>query len=160
MFLIEILLLERSVLILGECSTEICTYCFSLFGLLKPYTWQSAFMPSLHEDMMDFISAPIPQISGMVARDKKHLQEIETDERVLQEIDSGLTVINLSSKKIHWTGEDVVKRKIFSHCKSVRNSWFVQDELNHYQKRLVELEMNKDSSLHSFKKFFQFGLSR
>ena len=61
--LLLLLLLERSVLIIGENSEDVSSCAFALLDLLKPYKWSSIFLPSLSEDMIDFISSPVPFIA-------------------------------------------------------------------------------------------------
>lgn len=158
LFLLEMLLLERSVLVTGECSGEVTSITFTLLALLKPYQWQSSFMPTLTEDMMDFISSPVPFIGGMIARNSKDLEKLIMDSRVQEAMDFGLTVINLSSNKVYWTKEKEVRLSLFRHCKSARNCWFL-DKIDNYQQRMEQLAKNEASSLHSFEEFFQKGLS-
>jgi len=61
--LLLLLLLERSVLIIGENSEDVSSSAFALLDLLKPYKWSSVFLPSLAEDMIDFITSPVPFIA-------------------------------------------------------------------------------------------------
>merc|ERR1719296_363231 len=83
--LLILLLLERSVLIIGENSEDVSSCAFALLDLLKPHKWSSVFLPSLAEDMIDFITSPVPFIAGMVGKDKQSLESIEKDSRVKHE---------------------------------------------------------------------------
>ena len=107
------LLLERSVLIIGERSEEVSACTFALAELLKPYKWSSIFLPILSDDMIDFISSPVPFIAGMVSRDRASVKRIEDDERVKHERKDGLTVINTTDWEVLWTEEDGLKNKLF-----------------------------------------------
>ena len=62
--LLKLLLLERSVLVVGETSEEVTACTTALLELLDPYKWASAFMPLLPRDMLDFVSSPVPFIAG------------------------------------------------------------------------------------------------
>ena len=99
---------------------EVTSATFAFLSLLKPYEWQSSFLPTLTEDMMDFISSPVPFIAGMIARNGKHLKEIKMDARVKEARVIGLSIIDLSSNYVHWTTEKEVRKSLFSHCKSAR----------------------------------------
>ena len=106
-----LLLLEHSVLIIGDSYEEVSSCSFTLLDLLKPYKWASVFIPMLPEEMIEFISSPVPYVVGVVARDKAHLKEIEADSLVKQEIQHGLSVINITSGNIQWTQESHIKEK-------------------------------------------------
>lgn len=120
MFLIEMLLLERSVLVIGESIEEVTSVTSAFLSLLKPYEWQSSFLPTLTNEMMDFLSSPVPFIAGMVARNKKHLEKIKMDSRVREAMEIGLSVVDLSSNEVYWTTEKEVRKTLFTHCKSAR----------------------------------------
>ena len=72
--LLKLLLMERSVLIIGLSSEEVTACCFALLELLDPYTWASAFMPILPIDMLDFVSSPVPFIAGVVVSVPEELE--------------------------------------------------------------------------------------
>ena len=112
-----LLLLERSVLIIGDKIEEVSACTFALKSLLCPYKWSSIFLPSLSEDMMDFITSPVPFIAGMIGKNIDCLNNIETDSRVKQERMMGLTVINITSGKILWTEEPKVRKNMFTSFK-------------------------------------------
>merc|ERR1712226_486116 len=107
---------------------------------------------------MDFISSPVPFIVG-VARCKKLLSRVESDDRVQREMIDGLSIVNLNEGKVSLTKEHHIQRKIIPHCLNMRNYWFRSRELENYSKRLNFFIKNKESSLHSFKDFFLFGPS-
>merc|ERR1712157_359013 len=83
--LLQLLLLERSVLGTGERYEEVISCAFALLELLKPYTWQGVFIPQLSEDMMDFICSPVPFIAG-AARRMRSKNQVVFDDRVECEI--------------------------------------------------------------------------
>ena len=60
--LLILLLLERSVLIVGGKSEELSACAFALLDLLQPYKWASIFLPLLSEDMIDFISSHLLRV--------------------------------------------------------------------------------------------------
>lgn len=154
-----LLLLERSVLIIGDKSEDVSSCAFALLDLLKPYKWASVFLPSLSEDMIDFVTAPVPFIAAMVGKDEAALKRIEMDSRVKDERMTGLTVIDVTSCKILWTEEVEIRKNMFARVRSMMKHWYRYNEPYHYQERLEELKNNEMSSLHSFKQFIQHGLS-
>ena len=114
-----LLLLERSVLIIGEKSEDVSSCAFALLDLLKPYKWASVFLPSLSEDMLDFVSSPVPFIAGMVGKDKSSLKSIEMDDRVMNERIAGLTIIDITSSKVLWTQEIEIRKNMFARNRSM-----------------------------------------
>jgi len=78
---------------------------------LKPYHWANVFIPILPDELFECVSSPVPYIIGIVARDKAHLKEIESDYRVAQHIQLGLNVINVTSGTVQWNEEKNAKGK-------------------------------------------------
>lgn len=111
--LLKLLLLERSVVVLGTNIEEVTSASCAILDLLKPYKWASTFMPILPPSLIDFLSSPVPYITGMVADNGKHLQEMIYDYRVQEAIASdGLSVLNLNSGKLTTSGSDQVGEMI------------------------------------------------
>ena len=103
--LLKLLLLERSVLVVGETSEEVTACTTALLELLDPYKWASAFMPLLPRDMLDFVSSPVPFMAGMIVESKQHLNSIIHDHGVKDAMLHGLSVVNLVSGKLIVTRE-------------------------------------------------------
>jgi hypothetical protein len=103
--LLKLLLLERSVLVVGETSEEVTACTTALLELLDPYKWASAFMPLLPRDMLDFVSSPVPFIAGMIVEGKQHLHSIIHDHGVKDAMLHGLSIVNLVSGKLIVTRE-------------------------------------------------------
>ena len=103
--ILKLLLIERSVLIIGE-STHIVTACAcALLELLKPYKWAGNFMPLLPDNMLPFVSSPVPSIIGMSVDNPKHGIKIENDPNVIDAMAGGMSVINLSTNSVKFTKE-------------------------------------------------------
>lgn len=106
---IMLLLIERSVLIIGESSHLVTSCACALLELLKPYDWASNFMPLLPGDMLDFVNSPVPFLIGMAVEDREHSLAIEEDPRVVEAMAEGLSVINLATNSVVLTTEtDIV----------------------------------------------------
>ena len=103
--LLKLLLLERSVLLVGEAPEEVTACTTALLELLEPYKWASAFMPLLPSDMLDFVSSPVPFIAGMIVDGKQHLHSIIHDYGVKDAMLQGLSIVNLVSGKLIVTRE-------------------------------------------------------
>ena len=103
--LLKLLLLERSVLVVGETSEEVTACATALLELLDPYKWASAFMPLLPREMLDFVSSPVPFIAGMIVEGKQHLHNIIHDHGVKDAMLHGLSIVNLVSGKLIVTRE-------------------------------------------------------
>jgi len=151
--LLKLLLLERSVLVVGETSEEVTACTTALLELLDPYKWASAFMPLLPRDMLDFVSSPVPFIAGMIVEGKQHLHSIIHDHGVKDAMLCGLSIVNLVSGKLIVTREQGTSDML-------RRSFQTIPELSLYQKRLEEYCKSPSSNLRSFPAFFKNGASR
>ena len=150
--LLKLLLLERSVLVVGEKSEEVTACATALLELLDPYKWASAFMPLLPREMLDFVSSPVPFIAGMLVKDKKDLHSIIHDHGVKDAMLHGLSIVNLVSGKLIVTREQGTSDML-------RRSFQTIPELALYQKRLESYFRDPSSNLRSFKSFFRHGAS-
>jgi len=150
--LLKLLLLERSVVVLGTNIEEVTSSSCAILDLLKPYKWASTFMPILPPSLIDFLSSPVPYITGMVADNGRHLQDMINDYRVQEAIASdGLSVLNLDSGKLTTSGSDQVGEMIRMFGNKIG--------IEFYAARLKELAASKDSTLNSFRSFFTHGPS-
>mmetsp|Transcript_31581 Transcript_31581/g.64889 ORF Transcript_31581/g.64889 Transcript_31581/m.64889 type:complete len:1488 (-) Transcript_31581:142-4605(-) len=150
--LLKLLLLERSVLVVGETSEEVTACATALLELLDPYKWASAFMPLLPAEMLDFVSSPVPFIAGMIVEDKHHLHSIIHDPGVKEAMMCGLSIVNLVSGKLIVTREQGTSDML-------RRSFQTIPELSLYQRRLDEYYRSESSNLRSFQKFFRLGIT-
>jgi len=149
---LKLLLLERSVVILGTNMEEVTTCSCAILDLLKPYQWASTFMPLLPPALIDFLSSPVPYITGMVAESSDHLLEMQNDYRVQEAIASdGLSVLNLDSGKLTTSDSDQVGERI--------RMFGTNTGIEFYATRLKELASNQASTLNSFQSFFTNGPS-
>lgn len=149
---LKLLLLERSVLVIGRNFEEVTIVASTLRDLLDPFHWASAFMPLLPVDMIDFVSAPVPFIAGVVVKDDKNLHDFERDVRVKDALSSGLSIVNLWRKKVRVTSEPEI-------AELVGNTGGANPKLLSYQQRLEELAAHECSAFRSFRRFFSHGLS-
>jgi len=150
---LKLLLMERSILFIGSSVEEVTASASAIAELLHPYKWASAFMPLLPVSMLDIIESPVPFIAGMVAKNEGILHELECDQRVINAMSEGLSVINLSSNTFSITNDP----SIISFIQKCYDP--VSSELLYYQSELKGLVKNKKSALNSFKRFFEFGAS-
>ena len=148
--LLKLLLMERSVLIIGVSSEEVTAACFALLELLDPYTWASAFMPILPIDMLDFVSSPVPFIAGVVVNSLDELLAVEDDDRVLAAMQEGLSVLNLSTGLFSITAEYGIEEML-------RRAATPSTQLAFYQARVRQFAMDESSALRSFSTFFKVG---
>ena len=105
MILLKLLLLERSVLVIGSNTEEVTSCATALLELLDPYKWASAFMPLLPGEMLDFVSSPVPFIAGTIVENSKRLHDIIHDSGVREAMLNGLSIVNLVSGKLIVTRE-------------------------------------------------------
>lgn len=95
-------------MIIGDSSEEVSACIFAMLDLLKPYKWQSAFIPMLPFHMFDFVSSPVPFLAGFATSSKFQLHMIETDYRVRSALQYGLTLVNVSEGKVSITHDPEV----------------------------------------------------
>jgi serine/threonine protein kinase/CRP-like cAMP-binding protein len=151
--LLKLLLLERSVLVVGETPEEVTACSTVLLELLEPYKWASAFMPLLPREMLDFVSSPVPFIAGMIVEGKHQMQSIIHDHSVKDAMLHGLSLVDLASGKLIVTREQGTSDML-------RRSFQAIPELSLYQKRLEDYWKYPCSNLRSFQAFFRYGASR
>ena len=152
LMLMKLLLLERSVFIIGDSVEEVTSCACALLELLKPYEWAGCFMPMLHRDMLDFVCSPVPFIAGLVV-DRDQLDAIENDYRVKASMCDGLSVLNLTFGRLNITEEAGMKEILVRSPNPASQLFF-------YEARLKQLFQNNSSTLHSLKMFVQSGLSQ
>mmetsp|Transcript_27628 Transcript_27628/g.40807 ORF Transcript_27628/g.40807 Transcript_27628/m.40807 type:complete len:458 (+) Transcript_27628:151-1524(+) len=151
--LLKLLLLERSVLVIGDKLEEVTACTCALPELLNPFEWASVFMPILPLDMLDFLSSPVPYIAGVVSSHKEGVSVVETDYRVVDAVMNGLSILNLTTGKLQITTEEGTDY-MMNQCSNP-----ISHDLIHYQAKFLDLMKNRSSALHSFREFFQRGAS-
>jgi len=148
---LKLMLLERSVLVLGENLQHVSMFACGLIELLRPFEWASAFMPVLPQRMLDFINAPVPFIAGVAAR---NVSEIENDSRVLEAMENGMSLLNLKTNTLHITTEVGINKMISLDP-------YLREKLKQLRSRLQHfVREDPQSPLRNFNTFFRFGLSR
>mmetsp|Transcript_15773 Transcript_15773/g.22653 ORF Transcript_15773/g.22653 Transcript_15773/m.22653 type:complete len:485 (+) Transcript_15773:387-1841(+) len=149
MNVLMLLLIERSVLVLGENSAEVTACSCALLELLQPFKWAGVFMPLLPISMLDFVNSPVPFVAGVVAKDPCH---IEKDHRALEAIEEGLSVVNLNNGKLCISTEGNLEM-LLNQCKEPTFT------LLFHEQRLRRLAKDRSSALSSFHMFIQQGFS-
>ena len=119
LLLLNLLLLERSVLIVGKNVAEVTSFACALLSLLKPYKWASAFMPLIPTNMLDFVGSPVPFIAGVVDDKENGLTKIEGDDRVKNAIADGMSVLNAQTGNIIVTHENGIEDIAKNSCGSM-----------------------------------------
>merc|ERR1711862_910384 len=123
--ILMLLLLEKSVLIIGDNYEEVSSTVFALIDLLHPYKWLSIFIPILSNiSMMDFISSPVPFIAGMIidntTKNWKMEDVIDNDRRIKKQIEyGGLTVVNINNGHVIWTQDDSITKIGLTHGQNI-----------------------------------------
>ena len=101
---LNLLLIERSILVIGSSSDIVTSCTCALLALVHPFKWASTFMPLLQTQMLDFVNSPVPFIIGMVAKN-----DILEDLRVKEAMKEGLSVVNLTTGSVQMTTEAGIK---------------------------------------------------
>lgn len=117
LLVLQLLLIERSVLIIGEGCHLVTTSACALITLIEPFKWASNFMPLLPSNMIDFVNTTVPFLAGMVVDDFDKCMAVENDDRVIEAIRNGLSVVNLCTGKVTFTSEQEIVQ-ILKNCPS------------------------------------------
>uniref|UniRef100_A0A7S0GHK8 UDENN domain-containing protein n=1 Tax=Proboscia inermis TaxID=420281 RepID=A0A7S0GHK8_9STRA len=154
--ILKLMLLERSVLVLGQSYEEVTSCTCALLELLRPYTWPSTFLPLLPRAMLDFVNSPVPFVVGMICDGTNDLKGIESDHRVTEAIEDGMSVLNLSEWSLRITNDDSILRLLNTppHLRSILES---------LRQRLDDLVSKEFRLLHdplSFGTFLENGFGR
>jgi len=94
--LLQVLLAEYSVLVVGKDSEEVTCVLEALKLLLKPYKWAGAFLPSMPYGMIEFVASPVPFMAGITV---KELQRISQNNAVQSAYAEGLSIVNITHGK-------------------------------------------------------------
>ena len=103
--ILNLLLLENSVLVVGTSHEEVSCCTLALLDLLQPFEWSSVFINSIPIHYLEFINSPVPFIAGLLPENKNRLTSILDGDLVQDAIKNGLTVLNLNSGKV-FVGND------------------------------------------------------
>lgn len=150
--MLKLLLMERSILVLGENLQEVTASACSLLELLEPFEWSSVFLPVLPHKMLDFVTSPVPFVAGMAVNDYARVCDVEKDPRTLDAMDHGMSLLNLSTKTLHITSEAGISKMLSLDP-------YLREQLRCIRGRLQHLAKNPSSSLHSFQRFIRRGFS-
>ena len=148
---LKLMLLERSILVLGDNLQDVTMYACGLIELLKPFEWASAFMPVLPRKMLDFVNCPVPFIAGVAVR---NVTEIENDSRILEAMSNGMSLLNLKTNTLQITTERGISKMISLDP-------YLREKLKMMRARLQYfVQEDPHSPLRNFNTFVRFGLSR
>ena len=150
--ILKLMLVERSILVVGQSSELVTSSVLALMQLLRPFKWASNCLPLLPFAMLDFVSSPVPFVAGMICNGIKFSEIIDRDE-VKDAVKEGLSVANLTQGKLLVTKEKGIK-------KIVEQSPAPVQQLSAFKERLEMLRDEGDSSLASFGTFLKKGLTR
>ncbi len=96
LFLLQLLLVQRSVLIIGDSSHLVTSSCCALKDILKSFQWSGNFVSHMPNTMIEFVNSPVSFLMGMTVDNAAEVALIEKNEHVLEAIRVGLSIVNLS----------------------------------------------------------------
>jgi hypothetical protein len=151
--MLKLMLLERSILVLGENLEEVTPCACGLLELLEPFEWFGVFLPVLPHNLLDFVTSPVPFVAGMAVNDFIRVQQVENDKRTLDAMANGMSLLNLSTKTLHITSEAGISKMLSLDP-------YLREQLRCIRERLQHsLKNNPSSSIHSFHRFIRYGFS-
>ena len=101
LLILNLLLLEKSVFVVGTSHEEVSCCTLALLHLLEPFEWASAFINSIPINFIEFITSPVPFIGGLVPENQERLDEILKGDLVKDAISNGLIILNLNSSEVY-----------------------------------------------------------
>ena len=110
LLVLNLLLLESSILVVGTRAEEVSCCTSALSTLLKPFRWASVFMPLI--PVLDFVGSPVPFIAGIVPENKLNLNSILGDDRVADALNDGMILLNLDTGNVFAAGQLSKQRKL------------------------------------------------
>jgi len=153
LFILKLLLLERSILVLGSDLQDVTACACALIELLKPFEWASAFMPILPRKMLDFLNSPVPFVAGMVVNDAARAVEVKNDERTVVAMADGMSLLNLTTNTLHITPEEGVSCMLTLDPPLLEQLMFLTTRLQLF------CHDNPQSGLRNFQTFIRHGLN-
>jgi len=102
------MMLERSILVVGRDIGEVSVCSCALLALLSPYKWAGTFIPVLPNKMSDFLSSPVPYVTGM-ALSNTQKKALLNDSSTKEAMSAGLSVIELDERYLSVTSEEGVE---------------------------------------------------
>lgn len=151
--ILKLMLIERSILVVGQSSELITSSILALMQLLRPFNWASNCLPLLPLAMLDFVSSPVPFVAGMIICNGIKFSEIIDRDEVTDAVKEGLSVVDFTQGKLLVTKEKGIK-------KIVEQSPAPVQQLSAFKERLEMLRDEGGSSLASFGAFLKTGLTR
>ena len=145
---LQLLLLEYSILVTGKEIDEVTCSVQALAELLKPYKWCGAFLPSMSISMIDFVSAPVPYIAGLPAKEPRIIAKHDA---VIESTQTGLSLVNITNGKFMLTSERVAQDLLSPpRCQLLETLESLAERIQAYKH-----EVNRDN----FRNFIDVGLS-
>jgi hypothetical protein len=143
--LLTAVLLEKQVVVFSNNLGELSAVSLALIPLLRPFRWQSLFLPILPQHMVDFLDAPVPFVCGV---------QHKTSE--LRARTSHLCRVNVYKDdiKLQWEGKALrlpnikeLVRKLVPHYEAI-----VQTSINHSKRPVLD---PSEASIQAANKFLE-----
>ena len=114
LLVLNLLLLEKSVLVVGTSNEEVSCCTLALLRLLEPFEWASVFINSIPINFLEFINSPVPFIAGLMPQNDEKLGDILKDDLVKDAISNGLIILNLNSNEVYVGNDEKQNSLAFS----------------------------------------------
>jgi hypothetical protein len=108
-------LLQESRIMLVSKNLEILTSAIaSATGMINPFTWQHILIPVLPQSMLDYCTAPMPFLIGVLAYSLPQILLLPLEEVFIFNLDEGTLLTPGSSREIHSIFPKSVRANLFS----------------------------------------------
>eukprot|EP00127_Corallochytrium_limacisporum_P001595 Clim_evm6s68 gene=Clim_evmTU6s68 len=93
------LLMERRLLFVGSALSQVTACVRACSALLYPLEWQHVFIPILPEDLVDYVTAPMPYVIGI------HSSFMPA--AMASRLEEDVTIIHLDTREVHDPTDDL-----------------------------------------------------
>ena len=111
--IINLILLERSIIIIGKEFINVSSSIFALIEFLKPYDWAGTVIPLLPNTLYEILSSPVPFLVGVAGNSSSTIME---DESMPEAMKNGLSVVNLDESYVVCTPEEETADILLHSC--------------------------------------------
>ena len=141
--LLTAVLLEKQVVVFSNNLGELSAVSLALIPMLRPFGWQSLFLPILPQHMVDFLDAPVPFVCGV--------QHKTSD---LRNRTNHLTRINVykDDVKVQWEGKPLRLPRMKDLVRNLHplHEAIVEASVNHKKRPVIDPSQEAINAVREF----------
>ncbi|ETO09650.1 DENN domain-containing protein 1B isoform 1 [Reticulomyxa filosa] len=87
-FILSCLLTEKRIIVLSESLEKLSSCIHGLMAVMYPFRWNHMFVPILPEQLLKYVTVPMPFVLGIKSHLRKHLDKYQLHQIVLIDLDN------------------------------------------------------------------------